>query len=123
MNAPEWILELTQSDFLLGVFALLVFAFLLDYGIFSPWWRHPIGWITIIYTLSVLGLMFLIVWGVIVSQRVDEWARSAVGAFLVLGALGKLIILHVSRYEGKIERRKRMHRHHKPHPEDEGESP
>jgi hypothetical protein len=51
-------------------------------------------------------LMFLILYGLVAGQRVEEWARVPVAFLLTVGIAGKLIILHVSRHEGKIARRK-----------------
>lgn len=103
---PLWILDLTLSDYTLMTFAFGVLWFTVDYGIFTPWWRHPIGWVVFSYSLSVLGLMSLILFGIVAGQRVDEWARLIVGILLVAGIVGKIIVLHVSRREGRIERRK-----------------
>lgn len=103
---PEWFTTMTTSDWLLALFAAGALWFVLDYGLFSPWWRHPIGWVVMVYGISVLLLMLLIIYGVVVGERIDEWARQLVAGLLVLGIAGKIIVLHVSRHEGRIERRR-----------------
>ncbi|QNJ55971.1 membrane protein [Microbacterium phage Rasputia] len=107
MIIGENVVELAPSDWAMVLFTLGVLWFVLDYGIFNPWWRAPIGWVVMIYGVSVLLLMFLILYGLVAGQRVDEWARFPVGVLLVAGILGKIIILHVARHEGRIERRRR----------------
>lgn len=103
---PEWFMSMTTSDWLLFLFAVGALWFVVDYGAFSPWWKHPIGWVVMVYGVSVVLLMFLIVYGVVVGERVDEWARQIVGFLLCVGITGKILILHVSRHEGRIERRR-----------------
>lgn len=106
---PEWMIGLTPSDFLLTAFFIGSIWFLFDYGLFSPWWKHPIGYVVFTYGLSVVVLMSLITYGVVAGQRVDEWLRIIAGILLCIGIAGKIIILHVSRHEGRIERRARRH--------------
>ncbi|AWN07751.1 membrane protein [Microbacterium phage Hendrix] len=112
MIIGENLVELAPSDWAMVAFTFGVLWFVLDYGIFNPWWRAPIGWVVMIYGFSVLLLMFLILYGLVAGQRVDEWARLPVGVLLVAGILGKIVILHVARHEGRIERRRlRAERH------------
>jgi len=107
MNMPAWFWEMAPSDWMMVAFGVLVLTFLIDYGFFSPWWEHPIGWIVLIYGLSVLALVVLIIYGMVAGQRIDEWPRLIVTTMLVVGIMGKIIILHVSRHEGRVERRAR----------------
>lgn len=100
---PDWLITATLSDHMLLIFAFGVLWFTLDYGLGSPWWRGPIGYVVLAYSLSVLALMFLIIWGIVAGERVDEWIRQIVGALLIGGIVGKIVILHVSRHEGRIE--------------------
>ena len=106
---PQWMIELTTSDYLLTVFFLGSVWFVFDYGLFSPWWRHPIGYVVLTYGISIVILMSLITYGIVAGQRVDEWLRTIAGILLVMGIAGKIIVLHVSRHEGRIERRARRH--------------
>ncbi len=100
------IADMAPSDWLMLLFAVGALWFVLDYGIFSPWWRSPIGIVVFTYGVSVVLLMVLIVYGMFRGDRVDEWARVMVAGALVLGIFGKIIVLHVARREGRIERRK-----------------
>lgn len=106
---PQWMLELAPSDYLLTAFFLGQLWFIVDYGFFSPWWKHPIGYVVLTYGVSIVILMSLITYGVVAGQRVDEWLRTIAGVLLLLGIAGKIVVLHVSRHEGRIERRKRRH--------------
>jgi hypothetical protein len=108
---PIGIAELQPSDWLMFAFLGVQLFFVLDYGIFTPWWRHPIGWIVLEYGVGVLILMSLIVYGVVYGQRVDEWMRTIAMLMVLLGAIGKEIILKVSRREGRIERRRLAREH------------
>lgn len=105
-EVPLWVAEMAPSDWMMVIFTVGQLWFVFDYGIFSPWWRAPIGWVVMAYGLSVLLLMTLILYGLVAGQRVDEWARLPVSVLLVVGILGKIVILHVSRHEGRIEHRK-----------------
>lgn len=97
---PGWFMEMTLSDWNVVVFGALVLVFLIDYMGWSPWWQHPIGYIAIAYSISVLLLVFLIVYGMIAGQRVDEWARTIVTFLLIMSIVGKIIILHYERRRG-----------------------
>lgn len=105
-EVPLWVAEMAPSDWTMVLFTLGLLWFVFDYGIFSPWWKAPIGWVVMAYGVSVMLLMFLILYGLVAGQRVDEWARWPVSILLVLGIVGKIVILHVSRHEGRMERRK-----------------
>lgn len=98
-----WFWEMTVSDWLMVTFGFLVLVFVIDYAFGNPWWTHPIGFIVLFYGISVLLLVFLIVYGMVAGQRVEEWARLPVTAALVISILGKLIILHYERRNGQIE--------------------
>lgn len=102
---PEWITGLDLSDYLIMVFALGVLWFGIDYGIFSPWWRDPLGWVMLGYNISVALLLGLIIYAAVFGQRVDEIYRAPVAFLLAVSIVGKIAILHISRREGRIERR------------------
>ncbi len=104
---PHWMTELLPSDWLMFAFAVLLLFFVLDYGSGTPWWKTPVSFFVFEYGLSVLALMGLIIYGVIFDQRIGEWARVLVMFGLCLGIIGKIIVLKVSRHQGRIERRER----------------
>ncbi|QKO02795.1 hypothetical protein SEA_KELCOLE_42 [Microbacterium phage Kelcole] len=107
---PQWVAEMQTSDWLMFTFAALLLFFVLDYGTGTPWWKAPVSGFTFEYGLSVLALMSLIIYGVIFGQRVEEWARIPVMLGLCVGMIGKIVVLKVSRHEGRIERRaRRLH--------------
>lgn len=116
---PQWVVELQPSDWLMFAFLVAQLFFVLDYGMFSAWWRAPIGWIVFGYGVSILLLMGLIIYGVVFGQRVDEWIRFIAMFFCLTFAVGKEVILKMSRRQGRIERRERRRAAHgvsSPHP-------
>lgn len=104
---PQWVMELQTSDWLMFAFAALLLFFVLDYGTGTPWWKAPVSTFVFEYGFSVLALIGLIIYGVIFGQRVEEWARIPVMFGLCVGIIGKIVVLKVSRREGRIERRER----------------
>lgn len=112
----------TFSPSLSDIFLLigLPFAawFPITYSLGSPWYkvkRH--GWIgvmTLLHSLSVAALLFLIVWGIVYGQRIDEAFRLPISAVLALAFAAKVAILHAERRRGRIMRRDRHERekHH-----------
>lgn len=104
---PQWVAEMQASDWLMFVFAALLLFFVLDYGTGTPWWKAPVSAFTFEYGLSVLALISLIIYGVVMGERVEEWARIPVMFGLCVGVLGKIIVLKVSRRQGRIARRER----------------
>lgn len=103
---PEWIQDLQVSDYLMFAFLAGVIWFAVDYGLFTGWWRHPVGWILLFFPVSMGLILFLIVYAVVFGQRVDEWVRVPVLGLAFLMILFKIITLHISRREGDIESRK-----------------
>lgn len=104
---PQWVAEMQTSDWLMFAFAALLLFFVLDYGTGTPWWKAPVSAFTFEYGLSVLALISLIIYGVVMGERVEEWARIPVMFGLCVGVLGKIIVLKVSRRQGRVERRAR----------------
>lgn len=104
---PQWVAEMQTSDWLMFAFAALLLFFVLDYGTGTPWWKAPVSTFTFEYGLSVLALISLIIYGVVMGERVEEWARIPVMFGLCVGVLGKIIVLKVSRRQGRIARRER----------------
>lgn len=111
-------LDLTTSDIFLVLAMPFAIWFVITYGALSPWYRHPLGVVTFLHSLSVSSLLFLIVWGIVFGQKVDEPYRLAIAALLFLALVSKVIILHVERHNGRIERRRlRAERHLVRHPD------
>ncbi|AYD87377.1 hypothetical protein SEA_VALENTINIPUFF_82 [Microbacterium phage ValentiniPuff] len=96
---PAWFWEMQISDWFMVIFGLLQLVFLIDYCR-SPFWLHPIGYIVVAYSFAVLLLVFLILYGMVAGQRVDEWARTIVTFLLILSIVGKIVILHYERARG-----------------------
>jgi cytochrome c oxidase subunit IV len=106
---PEWMLDLQFSDYLMFIFMLATLWFVVDYGGFTGWWRHPVGWILLGFPISVGLLLTLIIYGVVFGQRVDEIYRIPVMALLVIMMIGKIVAVHISRREGRLERRRQAY--------------
>ena len=106
MNLPAWVADLTPSDWTMFVFAALLLFFVVDYGLFTPWWKSPVSFFVFEYGVAMLALMYLVIHGVIMGQRVDEWARELVWLGLAVGVAGKIIMVKVLRRQGRIERRR-----------------
>lgn len=104
---PHWVMELQTSDWLMFAFAALLLFFVLDYGTGTPWWKAPVSTFVFEYGFSVLALIGLIIYGVVFGQRVEEWARIPVMFGLCVGIIGKIVVLKISRREGRIERMER----------------
>lgn len=106
---PDWMLGLAPSDYLILASALVLVWFMIDYGIFTPWWRFRengfIGLAILLASGSTMGLIFLIGWGVVFGQRVGEPVRVLVTAGLFAGIVLKIIILHHERKVGHLARR------------------
>ncbi|UVT31312.1 membrane protein [Microbacterium phage Marcie] len=120
---PQWVAEMQTSDWLMFTFAALLLFFVLDYGTGTPWWKAPVSAFTFEYGIAVLALMSLIIYGVVFGQRVEEWARIPVMFGLCVGMIGKIIVLKVSRRQGRIQRRERRRAEQgvsSPHPQPTG---
>lgn len=105
--------DLAPSDFFVFVAFLAGTWFALTYAIGSPWWRvnqHGlIGVMTLLHSWSVASLLFLIMWGTVFGQRVDEGGRLPIAIFLAFATVTKVVILHVERRTGRIARREARH--------------
>lgn len=99
-------LESEPSNLLIFAASFLVLWFTLSYAIFSPWYTHPLGVITLLMSLSVCGLLLLIDYAMITGGRIDETIRVVVAFGLLIAAAGKVVILHVERRRGRLERRR-----------------
>lgn len=107
---PEWVQDLTFSDYLVLIAAGALLWFLVDYGVFTPWWRYKehgfIGYAVMLFTGSVAVLLGMIIWAAIMGQRISEPARIVAGILLVVGMIAKIIILHHERKAGRIDRQR-----------------
>jgi hypothetical protein len=99
-------LDLTPSDVMLLLAVLPAAWFWASYGLGSPWYRSTLGVVTFLHSLSVASLLFLIVYAIVFGQRVDEPWRLMVSTVLFFALTSKVVILHVERRAGRIERRR-----------------
>lgn len=101
--------SLAISDIFILFSTVLALWFVLSYGLGSPWYRvKQHGWIgvmTILHSVSVFLLLFLITWAIVFDQRVTEAARLPIAVLLALALAVKVVILHTERRRGNIERR------------------
>lgn len=89
--------------------AVLVLAFLtgLEFsGAFAfgrprTWFHDPLGWVIFLYSLAVDALLFLIVFGIVFGQKVDEPYRVVIAVLLWGSLLAKRWILHTERKRGR----------------------
>lgn len=109
---PQWFLEMQTSDWLLFAFAIALLVFAFDYGGFTPWWKHGLGYIIFGYGLSMVMFTGLIIYGVIAGERAPEWVRVPVMFFALTMIIGKEIALKMLRRQGRIERRALRERAH-----------
>lgn len=101
-----FIAQSETSDLLIFLATPFALYFVLSYGIFSPWYKHPLGIITLLMAVSLCGLLFLIDYAMITGGRAPEGARTLVGAGLLIGLIFKSVILERERRRGRIERRR-----------------
>lgn len=98
---------LEPSDLLIFAATPFVAWFTISYGLGSPWYKHPLGVLTLLMSLSTCGLLLLIIYAMVTGGRIDEPWRALVGLGLLVASIGKVIILHVERRRGRIQRRER----------------
>jgi hypothetical protein len=99
---------LTLSDWLLILSVVPAGWFFVEYTILTKWWPDPLGWVTALYNLAVLGLLGLIVYAIFVGERVPEVWRFIFAAFLFTALWGKVVILHEERRKGRLEKTHRL---------------
>lgn len=116
MNPIQYLmsLDLTLSDWLLILSTIPAMWFVVVYVFLTKWWPDPLGWIVAIYAVAVAGLLGLIIYAIFAQQRADEWIRTLFALFLFMGLMGKDVILHVERRNGRIQKR-RLERHGEGH--------
>lgn len=88
-------------DFILAVAVAGYFTF---GGPLFAWTRDPLGWVIFSYSVVTVGLLFLIVWGIVFGQKVDEWARFVFAFLFACGLIGKGSAMYSERRRGRIAR-------------------
>lgn len=98
--------QFTASDVVFLASFPASIAFLLAFVLGPPrsWLYHRLGWVVALYALAVVELLGLIVYGVVLGQRVDEGPRLVVGLTLFFALVAKITILYVERHEGRREK-------------------
>lgn len=77
--------------------------FLVLYGLFTKWWKDPLGWVVLLYAIAVAGLLGLLAFGITQGRPIDEPYRLAFAAFLFIALCGKLVVLIAERSKGGVE--------------------
>ena len=95
---------LDPSDIALIVDFFLAAALALVFAIGRPrtWHRDPLGWVIFYYALATVALLFLIVWGIVAGQKVDEWARFLISTALAVALVWKIVAVVRERHKGRI---------------------
>lgn len=106
MNETIIWLQFDPSDWLLLLALPLAFAFALNYGALSPWYRSRLGRATFMNAVSNALLLGLIVYGIVFGQAVDEPFRQIVAGLVVLALIYKNVVLNWERYIGRARRRR-----------------
>lgn len=107
--------DISPSDGLLLYCLLPAVAFPLAYAITAPWWNvKKFGWfgiVTLIHSMSVLMLLFLISYAIIFGQKVDETYRVVIALTLAVGLTSKMILYFIERSRGvRIRHDERLRR-------------
>jgi hypothetical protein len=93
---------LAPSDYLV-IGALVPAAwFAVSYGVWSPWYRAALGVVVFMYALTVVALLGLIVYGIVVGERIGEPVRFVVALALFVSLSAKVVVLHMERRAGRI---------------------
>lgn len=95
------------SDWMLIVLVPVILLFTLSYGLGSGWWRHPLGIITMLTSMSVLGLVTLIAYATATGERIPEFWRVLILGAVTISYLLKSVYLHIARRDGRIAERQR----------------
>ena len=95
---------LSFSDIILIIAPIPVLLFLIGYMIKSPWIKDELGAMVVLSAAALAGLLFLIVWGIVFGQKVEEPIRAAVALMVLFAASGKYIIWLRERQKGKADR-------------------
>lgn len=94
----------TASDYALTLALVPAIYFALSYGLGSPWYRSALGVVTFAYALSMVLLLALIAYAIITGGRIEEGWRLSAGLAILAALTGKVIVLHVERYHGRLLR-------------------
>lgn len=103
----DMMFPLTPSDLILLIDFVLAFAVAAYFTFGGPlfsWTRDPLGWVIFSYATVTVGLLFLIVWGIVFGQKVDEWARVLFAAMFGGGLIMKGNAMYSERQKGRIAR-------------------
>ena len=66
--------------------------------------RDRLGWVIFYYALATVALLFLIVWGIVFGQPIDEPFRFAVAGALAVALVWKTYAIISERRAGRRER-------------------
>lgn len=115
-------LGLMPSDFVLMGIVLPVTYFVIVYGFFTKWWADPFGWIILGGALSLGAFLIIVIYAVFAGERINEPVRFVLLLGVLLSWIGKDVILHETRREGRLARRqsrldRAFERRRKPHPD------
>lgn len=96
--------QLDPSDIVLTVDLVLAVIFALYFALGRPfvWYRDRLGWVIFSYALAVVALLGLIVYALWTGERIDEWARLAVGTGLGIALVAKTWSVGQERREGRL---------------------
>lgn len=103
--------DISISDGLLLYCLLPAVAFFLAYTAASPWWNVKkfglFGIVTVLHSLSVVLLLFLIGYAIVLGQKVDEPMRVLISATLAFSLTSKFVLYLIERRRGVQERRRK----------------
>jgi len=89
------------SEVLMIACGVLAFTFAVDFGVWTPWYRHPLGWTVFSYALGMVLLLLLIISAVVFDGGVGEAVRVVVLSLIGASLVGKIAILHTERNLGR----------------------
>lgn len=95
----------TPSDWLLLIALPLGVAFVVNYGVLSPWYRSSLGRATFMNALSNSLLLGLIVYGIVYGQSITESVRASVALLVVAALIYKNVVLIRERHIGRSLRK------------------
>lgn len=94
----------SASDWMLLLCLLPLSYFGVRFSLGSPrsWFKDPLGWVIFLFNISVLALLFLIVYGIVFGQPISEPWRLLVATSVFLSACAKDIMLERERRRGRL---------------------
>lgn len=100
--------DLSPSDVVLLYCGLAAALFFVIYTITAAWWRvKKFGWlgvVTALHSFSIMCLLFLIIYAIILGQKVDEGYRLAVSIAVAVALTSKTAVYVYERVRGVKER-------------------